>query len=338
MAGQDDDDGRRLSIVWSQEELFKRTWAQRIVARYWRLALAFAVLVVVAIAVWAVGGALLAEGALRPARHRLDRQAIERASAIAARGGATLRDVSLMATDGAMLRGWWFARDGASRGTVVLLHGISTNRSAMLGFAELLVGEGYRVLAVDLRAHGESGGRAVTYGVLERRDLRAWVSWVRGRHPDECVFGVGASLGGAVLLQTLGTEDFCAAVAEAPFATFHDVALFRLERGVPLPASVRRLVLTPFVHAGVAYARLRYGISLDDADARPALARTRVPVLIVHGTNDASIPPGDAERLAAENPAHVTVWRIDGARHVQSWSAAPEAFPRRVLTFLAAHQ
>jgi uncharacterized protein len=189
-----------------------------------------------------------------------------------------------------------------------------------------------------VRAHGASGGRFATYGVLERRDLRTWVTWIRGRHPDECVFGIGASMGAAILLQTLGTDDFCAAIAEAPFVDL------RRRRGVPArqgPAgTVRRQTASarPFVRAGLMYARLRHGVRLDDADARPAVARTRVPVMIIHGTDDHAIPPGDAERLAAANPARVTLWTINGGRHVQAWRAAPDEFPRRVLSFLAAHQ
>jgi uncharacterized protein len=329
---------RGLSVVWSQDDLVRRTWAGRVIARYRRATLLGMLAGVVALVVWTVGGILLAEQALHPPRHALDRHAAGLASELSARHAVTLRDVTLIASDGVLLRGWWFTRDGAARGSVVLLHGIATNRSAMLGYADLLLGDGYRVLAADVRAHGASGGRFATYGVLERRDLRTWVTWIRGRHPDECVFGIGASMGAAILLQTLGTDDFCAAIAEAPFVTFEDVAVFRLGRGLPAPSGAKRLLLTPFVRAGLMYAHLRHGVRLDDADARPAVARTRVPVMIIHGTDDHAIPPGDAERLAAANPARMTLWTINGGRHVQAWRAAPDEFPRRVLSFLAAHQ
>jgi uncharacterized protein len=331
-------DDPRPPVAWSQDECSRRTWAGRMAARSGRAALLGMLAAAAAVAVWIVGGILLAEQALQPRRHALDQHAVSLASDLAARHGVTRRDVTLMAPDGVLLRGWWFTRDGTARGSAVLLHGVATNRSAMLGFADLLLGDGYRVLAVDVRAHGASGGRFATYGVLERRDLRTWVTWIRERHPEECVYGIGASMGAAILLQTLGTNDFCAAIVEAPFATFADVAVFRIGRGLPLPAGVKRVVLAPFVRAGMLYARLRHGVHLRDADARPAVARTRVPVLIIHGTLDHAIPPGDAERLAAANPARVTLWTIDGGPHVQSWRAAPEEFPGRVLSFFAARQ
>ena len=338
MGERDAGDGRRLSVVWSQEERFKRTWAERTIARYRRAALLFVLLLVTAAGIVALGGIVLAEQALHPRRHRLDAHARDLAADVASRTGATLGDATIVARDGVLLRGWYFTRTGDARGTAVLLHGVSTNRSAMLGFAELLLAHGYRVLATDARAHGASGGPIATYGVLERQDLRAWTGWVRDRHPDECVFGVGASMGAAILLQTLHAETYCAAVAEAPFAEFREIALFRLGRGLPLPLAARRLLLGPFVASGVLYTRLRYGIALDEADALPSVARTRVPVLLVHGTDDDSIPARDAERLAQANPDRVEVWIVPGGRHVRSWHAAPEEFPRRLLEFLDLHQ
>lgn len=337
MGERSPDPDRRLSVVWSQDERFKRTWPERVVAHHRRAARLAALLLIATLALLALGGFVLAEQALHPRRHVLDSASVARAAGIAERTGTAMTDATIVAHDGVLLRGWWFTRDGQASGTAVLLHGVSTNRSAMLGFADLLLTHGYRVLAVDARAHGASGGAIATYGVLERHDVRAWVGWVRERHPDECVFGIGASMGAAILLQTLH-DDLCAAIAEAPFAEFRGVALFRLGRGLPLPGALGRLVLRPFVESGIVYTRLRYGVALDEADALPIVGSTRVPVLLIHGTEDQSIPTRDAKRLEEANPERVEVWTIPGGRHVRSWQAAPEEFPRRVLAFLAAHR
>lgn len=52
----------------------------------------------------------------------------------------------------------WFARGQAGKGGVLLLHGVRTDRTKMLGRARFLVREGHAALLVDLPAHGESTG------------------------------------------------------------------------------------------------------------------------------------------------------------------------------------
>ena len=59
---------------------------------------------------------------------------------------------------------------------------------------------GYSVLMPDSRAHGESGGEIVTYGLLEKFDVARWAAWAR-QHKCEKLYGLGESLGGAILLE-----------------------------------------------------------------------------------------------------------------------------------------
>ena len=183
-----------------------------------------------------------------------------------------------------------------------MLHGQADNRAAMLGLAEVLLGDHYRVLAADARAHGSSGGALATYGVLERGDLRAWADWAQRQFPDECVFAAGASMGAANLIQTLPDVPFCAAVADSPFADLPSLIARQDWRQTP-PAS-----RAP--PGGRGPRRVgRDGVRAPEARRCPAqrepdrsVCGTRVPVLIIHGTADREIPDADARALAAANP------------------------------------
>jgi len=89
---------------------------------------------------------------------------------------ATHEDVTFNSRDGIVLKGWWFAVDGADR-AVVLVHGRGRNRVNSdfmeAGIAKLLLVHGYSVLLFDLRGHGESGGTRYTLGIEEPRDILA---------------------------------------------------------------------------------------------------------------------------------------------------------------------
>jgi pimeloyl-ACP methyl ester carboxylesterase len=329
---------RKLEIVWSQDDLMRRTRMERLVLRWCRRLLVAVAALVVAVVLVVVAGALVAETALRPPRRPLDPAATGRARALAGRLNARLDDVPLIGNDGAVLHAWSFTRSGPARGTVILLHGVGDSRVSQLGLAGLLVADGYRVLVPDSRAHGSSGGDIVTGGVLEHGDLRAWADLVRRAHPDECVFPVAVSLGATAVVRTLGAEPFCAAVLEAPFVSVRSMALYRVGGWPKLPLAVRRLVFAPFIQCGLWYVSARYGIDLRRPDPLAGVRGSHVPVLVIVDGADDEVAIADAKRLASANPTHVTLWTVPGAPHVQGWKTAPDEYPKRVLDFLAAHQ
>ncbi len=77
------------------------------------------------------------------------------------------RDV-LVAYDGVRLaRRVWPAQASVVRGTIVLVHGIGEHGGRYAHVAGALTGVGWRVVAVDHRGHGESGGAR---GVVSRSD------------------------------------------------------------------------------------------------------------------------------------------------------------------------
>jgi predicted alpha/beta-fold hydrolase len=186
--------------------------------------------VVVGYAVFcAILAVFLGELAFRPLRTRVtDRQS---AVAAAARFGVALQDVSVTASDGTCLQGW-FARPAHANGdAVILLHGVGDNRQGMTGFAELFLSNGFAVLLPDSRSQGESGGDFPTYGLKESDDVHRWFDWLAMQQHPKCVFGMGESMGAAILLQSVRKESrFCAVVAESSFASFRQIAYAPVQR------------------------------------------------------------------------------------------------------------
>jgi uncharacterized protein len=258
------------------------------------------------------------------------------ARAVAVRQRATLADVEITASDGARLRGW-FAQPARSNHSVVLLfHGVADNREGMGGFGEMFLAEGYSVLLMDSRAHGESGGLLATYGVLEGGDVHQWVEWLEQNMKPSCVFGLGESMGAALLLQSLTAEPrFCAVVAESPFQSFREIALERAAQVTHTNSYLARLIAAPAIAAGFVYAHLRYGVDFSEASPEDAVAATRVPVLLIHGSNDDNIPPRHSIAIKARNPNMVSLWIVPGAVHTGASSTAPQEFRRRVLEWFS---
>lgn len=274
------------------------------------------------------------EFALHPPRKPVVHAQLARA--VAVRQSATLADVEITASDGARLRGW-FAQPARGNNSVVLLfHGVADNREGMGGFGEMFLVQGYSVLLMDARAHGESGGLVATYGVREGGDVHEWVEWLEQNVKPSCVFGLGESMGAALLLQSLRAEPrFCAVVAESPFRNFREIAFERAAQVTHINSHLARLMAAPAIAAGFSYAYFRYGVDFWEASPEDAVAATRVPVLLIHGGNDDNIPPRHSIAIKARNPNAVSLWIVPGAVHTAASSTAPEEFRRRVLEWFA---
>lgn len=277
----------------------------------------------------------LGEQAFHPGRVPLD--ARTSAEAIATRFGAVLEDASVTASDGARLQAW-YARPAKSNGNaVILIHGIGDNRQGMMGFAELFLSDGYSVLVPDSRAQGTSGGGFPTYGVEEATDVRDWFNWLQTRQHPNCVFGMGESMGAAIVLQSVKTTTFCAVVAESPFASFRQISYIRVGQIFRSSEWLGQYALRPSVELAFLYARLTHGVNLTAASPELAVTGSKVPILLIHGLADDNIPPHQSEMIRGYNPTDISLWEVPNAGHCGAVSVGAEEFDSRVLGWFAGH-
>lgn len=277
---------------------------------------------------------ILGEWALRPVRIPLHMRTS--AQSAFARFGAGLQDVSINASDGTRLEAW-FARPASSNGNaVILVHGVGDNREGMVGFAQLFLSSGYSVLLPDSRGNGLSGGFP-TYGILEARDVHDWYNWLENSQHVHCVFGMGESMGAAIVLQSTRRTPFCAVVAESPFADFRQIAYIRVGQIFHSGEWVG-FALRPTVELALVYGKLKRGVYLANAAPDKEVRQTRVPILLIHGLQDSNIPARQSELIRAQNPEHIVIWEVPGADHCGASSVEPEQFRERVLSWFNSHE
>jgi uncharacterized protein len=135
--------------------------------------------------------------------------------------------VEFRGASGNVLHGWYVPASNAI-GTIVLMHGVRTNRLSMVGRAQILQRAGYSVLLFDFQAHGESPGSHITMGYLESADARAAVDYVRSRAPGQFIGAIGVSLGGAAALLGADPLPVDALVLEAVYPDIEAATANRL--------------------------------------------------------------------------------------------------------------
>lgn len=249
---------------------------------------------------------------------------------------APIERVTVASDDGTELVGHALACRPDSPRWLVFAHGYHDNWRAGITYARRLAEAGYNLLFVDLRAHGESGGTWVGCGWLDRRDLVAWCSWVARRAGEGCrIVLMGISMGAASCLMACGEPDLPpqvrACVADSGYADFLRTAEVVVSTG---SLGTPPIAAHPFLD--LARRRLRRARGgYDLALARPvdALARTRVPVLLIHGDGDRVVPPAMARELAAVGGGH-QLEAFPGAGHCCAVFADPGRYWERVLGFV----
>lgn len=128
--------------------------------------------------------------------------------------------VTLEGYDGRILVGEYWAGGGPS---ILLIHQLYTNRSSWYPIIPQFQAAGYRVLAVDLRGYGETGG-PISWSRTQN-DIQDWIEWLldHGTNRDS-VFLMGSSMGANLALKGCADYAPCAgAVAISPGRNYFGV-------------------------------------------------------------------------------------------------------------------
>ena len=285
---------------------------------------------------WIAGSAMLGEAAVHRAHRDVELLPEERADF--EKVSRSLDSASIAGEDGAVLRGWFLrAREGQGE-CVILLHGVSDTRRGVLGLGRPMLAAGYSVLMPDSRAHGESGGGLVTFGLLERDDVQRWATWMKAAGCTN-LFGLGESMGAAILIQAAAEKEvFSAIVAESPYSSFLEIAEDRVQQRFASSWFASALIAKAIVPGAMSYDRLRYGIDLWEVSPERSAKRLQTPLLLIHGLADTNIVPRHSERImAAASPATTELWLVPDAIHTQASAAAPAEYRERVLAWFRRH-
>ena len=251
--------------------------------------------------------------------------------------GARVEPVEVAAHDGVKLSGWLLHPERWRGEAAMVLHGFVDSRAAMLDHARFLLRHGYAVLAPDSRGHGESGGGAVSFGLREADDVRAWGDWLCQRLGIAGFVGLGQSMGAAVLINALPCEERLEmVVAESSFTSFREAAYDRLAGRARIPRWLAHLAFRPVGELAFLYVRWRYGFNLHATRPVDAVRNAGDAVLLIHGSEDEAILARHSRRLQAVSGAEY--WEVSGAGHTEPLRVAAAEYERRVISWLTSRR
>lgn len=190
----------------------------------------------------------------------------------------------LTASDGALRRGRMVKREGHLY--ALSFHGYTGSASDMAPYAKAFYDLGFSVLTPDALAHGDSEGKYIGMGWLERPDVLDWIGSIVSADPEAQIVLHGVSMGGATVMMAAGEdlpENVKCIVEDCGYSSVWDEFRLQLKNVFHMPAF-------PLLYAATLMSKLRAGYSFGEASSVEQLKRASVPILFIHGEADTFVP------------------------------------------------
>ena len=244
-----------------------------------------------------------------------------------------LERVAITSFDGLILRGLYLPAKIASDRIVIAFHGYrSQGKSEFAGLAQFYYEAGYHVLLVDDRAHGESDGKYIGFGCLDRYDCAKWIEYVNKRFEGRMQIVLhGISMGAAtvVMASTRNLPDNVKAiVADCPFTSAWQVFSHLLKTKYHIPEF-------PLLSATSLLCKERAGYTFDQVSASIEAMKMKQPLLVIHGEMDNFVPTYMGEEIYRACNAKKKKLMITKAGHGESFFAGKDAYEEAVDAFLS---
>jgi hypothetical protein len=240
-------------------------------------------------------------------------------------------DVWITSHDGLKLHGTYFKGDEGKK-AVICFHGYTSEGLNDYGsLSNYYLKHGFRMLLVDLRAHGKSEGEHIGFGNMDRLDGARWVDWmVEKAGSDVQILLHGNSMGSATVCMMSGLElppQVKGIISDCAFTSMKDVFTHVLHSMYHIPAF-------PMLQLADWANKKKVGYGLDDLSSAREVKKAKVPFLFIHGEDDVFVPCWMTEEIYKNCASPKTKLIVKGAGHGESYYKDTEAYEKAMDSFI----
>lgn len=239
-------------------------------------------------------------------------------------------DITITAYDGVKLSAYYRPADRKeSNQLVILLHGWRDHPSVMGAFAQLYLQKtDCHLLILHMRAHGMSTGKYIGYGLPDSQDLITWINYMRKILPKPLrVICHGWSMGAATVLLAAGSgrlpKEVTCVIADSSYASLVSQISEMMRRRY-------RFVPRLFLKEVSRITQKHVGYSLEKISPISLAGKIRIPVLLVHGSEDTFILPSASDEIFQKIRSQKRLLFIEGAEHVMAYDVAASTYSTEI--------
>ena len=237
--------------------------------------------------------------------------------------------VSIESDDGLKLSSEIFT-NANSNNWVIAIHGYNGGRHYMNNVAYQYYQHGYNILLPDLRANGDSEGKWIGMGYLDKKDIVNWIEYLIERYGDINIVLHGISMGGATVMMT-SAEDLPAnvkgLVEDCGYTSVWDIFEDELSYLYHLPAF-------PLLNLASGISKIKAGYSFKEASSLKAISKAKLPVLFIHGSEDTFVHTEMVHKVYDACNSTKEKLIVQGAGHGESYLRDPDLYFETTFNFL----
>lgn len=237
--------------------------------------------------------------------------------------------LEITAHDGSRLKGVYYPGNEGSDVTVICIHGYTSHAEREWAFPGLFyLSLGYNVLIPYQRAHGLSGGKYITLGALEQRDMLGWVKKANARTPNGRIILHGLSMGGgiALALSAQPMENVKGIISDAPCTSVR--GLFEGVAGHAFKKHAKQIAA-----CAIRRFEAEFGVEIDALESVHAVANCQYPILLSAGSTE------NCEEIFASlrkaNPNRTEIIILPGCAHGNGMYKQTQLYQQTIQAFVA---
>lgn len=239
--------------------------------------------------------------------------------------------ITVRSLDGLRLHGLWVPAD-QPKGTILLAHGYRSTYLVDFGPAfEYYHNMGLNLLIPEQRAHGDSQGRLITFGIKESGDMVQWLKHHNAQLGKYPIVLSGLSMGASTVIYMLAKSlpaNVKGVIADCGFTSAADILSVIFKRVTHLPPQPA-LFITDIL------ARVFAGVTIWQYDSRKILANCSIPILLIHGVEDKFVPCAMTRAAYSACNAPKNILLVEGADHGVSFLVDKQRYISYIRNFLS---
>jgi uncharacterized protein len=242
----------------------------------------------------------------------------------------TSREFQFRSSDGVLISALQLSPSQPNGHVILICHGLAHDKLSGIRYVQYLLKDGYELVLMDFRNHGQSEGTITTYGYYERQDLLGTIRYVRDQGFRGRIGILGASMGASVALMTAAdTDEISAMVLDSPFASLKKMCTAWACKTTKFPELFVQLP----VHLAYCWLFLMYRFWVPEIEPSVSARRLRCPVFLIHGGADQRIPSEHSREIFENVPGEKDLWIAEDVDHLGVYLNHAEEYERRVLEF-----
>lgn len=240
-------------------------------------------------------------------------------------------EVYIESFDGLKLKAH-YVNSGNSNKLLIFFHGFKSSYKTDLTNAKSYVDKGYSLLMIEQRAHGDSEGKYITFGVKERYDALSWCEYAVNRFGSSVeIVMVGVSMGASTIMMASDLnlpKQVKGMICDCGFNTPKAEIAYCIKHYYHLPSKILVNILD-------LYCRVFAKFSLAGANSSKSLENSTIPILMIHGDGDDFVPyQYSLENFASCKMDNKELLTIKCDVHAASYLEEMELYNEKVSKFL----